>query len=1231
MTQCDTLATKACPSFSAFEGRTGNAHYMLLLAAFNLRWRPGLRHHLWPVKCGRLDSRSFVACYRRRYYIFALSVRLIIASPANMFQRPQQQQNQAPAPAAPNTAGPQYGVSQPICMLMPSQTDLELTDKLQEELRQFSVYETEDELQRRLDVLRRINALVKNWVRKVSEEKGLTKEQTEKAGGKLYTFGSYRLGVHTRGADIDSLCVAPRHVERSDFFSSFFQMLKEDENATELHAVEEAFVPVIKLKYNGIELDILFARLALREIPDDQSLNDDNLLRNLDEKSIRSLNGCRVADEILRSIPNKASFTVALRAVKLWAKNHSVYSNSLGFLGGVSWAILVARVCQLYPNASAANIIEKFFLVYSTWEWPHPVFLKDGDSVPRADIQTLNELVWDPRNRIQDRYHLMPIITPAYPEQNSTFNVTKSTRKIITNEILDGLQIILDITGGTATWNKLFEEVNFFSRYKHYICLQVTSASEDDHLVFSSLVESKIRHLISFSERNPAISMCHINPKQFKPLPKQDLGVTYENPHATLWFIGLEFNRNMRKNVDLTSEMQQFTDLVIKAAVTSGSYKETMVIKPFYIRRNDLEKVLPKRELTRGRHYNKRASQAAHSLALKNVNQKQIRGEKAGSVGSDSGKAATPAPSDPLVPGAPSASGSVVQLASTSQPSSPTRKVSESNNFDGPVDPSAPLLHHSTSTPNLEAIFTNAFSQPAPYFPPSCTCSDMSFYCLNLANNIEHACKKYGLSKDFFTITTVRYLGSLDVCRAAMDNSHGDMMRLADAEKTLVKDYLPSKKSPLDMQGVMRWDDQVQHGPHPSYYAMDYQNEHSEKDGDENPDRVTVILDGKVPKFYGGNSPSHGGHALTSSSSTTTMYHDPYFYDAPISSAVAALSSTSITDSGHSYTTQFLNHMNTFSQIRPYGNGNGGNYRSPYKKSSLRRSNSSYQPSSNHYPHHYSGSSPATNANATVVGSAHPSLSNNNQASNPALYFNYISPPFHTPAYSEPPPSISSAELHSDDETPRPAVSVTSTPNVFDFDKAAVNRMFEEQPAINDYRESYLLPSQLVSPVSLPNGDLESSSPNESPEPSVNDDIDEPLADDSPEPSVDDVDEPPRSISPSLATSSPPEEEDCADTISTTESVDVLFADDAEKENGLWKVAHSKRKSVKKQLSLKAKHFPAMKSKSNCGPISPAFDPDVFPVAGQSMSGISLHSECSSASSIRPSYAAVLSARVSDA
>lgn len=200
--------------------------------------------------------------------------------------------------------------------------DKELTTKLEETLRKYAVFETDSELRHRMDVLHKINTLYKNWIRQISvKSKNMPEDMAEKVGGKVCTFGSFRLGVNSQGGDIDTLCIAPRHIERADFFSSFAELLKRQPEVSKHMVIEEAFVPVIKLEFDGIELDMLFARLSYSTIPDDLDLKDDAILKNLDPKCVRSLNGCRVTDEILNLVPNVETFRLTLRTIKLWAKS----------------------------------------------------------------------------------------------------------------------------------------------------------------------------------------------------------------------------------------------------------------------------------------------------------------------------------------------------------------------------------------------------------------------------------------------------------------------------------------------------------------------------------------------------------------------------------------------------------------------------------------------------------------------------------------------------------------------------------------------------------------------------------------------------------------------------------------------------------------------------------------------------------------------------------------------
>ena len=139
------------------------------------------------------------------------------------------------------------------------------------------------------------------------------------------------------------------------------------------------------------------------------------------------MSGSRVTDQILRLVPNVNVFRDALRCIKLWASRsylghvcpmsslmyfvagRAIYSNVNGFLGGVAWAMLVARICQLYPNAVAGAIVSRFFIIMYQWcvpifstlgiyftcfrAWPQPVLLKQIEDGP------LQVRVWNPKVR----------------------------------------------------------------------------------------------------------------------------------------------------------------------------------------------------------------------------------------------------------------------------------------------------------------------------------------------------------------------------------------------------------------------------------------------------------------------------------------------------------------------------------------------------------------------------------------------------------------------------------------------------------------------------------------------------------------------------------------------------------------------------------------------------------------------------------------------------------------
>ncbi|XP_074588991.1 nuclear poly(A) polymerase 4-like isoform X2 [Curcuma longa] len=450
----------------------------------------------------------------------------------------------------------QYGITKPISPAGPTEADLKRTAELEKLLVEAELYESKEESTKREEVLEELDKIVKNWVKQLTLQRGYSDQMVEEANAVIFTFGSYRLGVNGPGADVDTLCVGPSYVNREeDFFIILHDQLFEMEEVSELHPVPDAHVPVLKFKFLGISIDLLYASISQLVVPQDLDISHGSVLYNVDEATVRSLNGCRVADQILRLVPNVANFRATLRCLKFWAKRRGVYSNVTGFLGGVNWALLVARVCQLYPNAVPSMLVSRFFRVYTQWRWPNPVMLC------AIEEDELGFPVWDPRKNPRDRTHHMPIITPAYPCMNSSYNVSTSTLRVMMEQFEIGNKICEEIELNKTSWNALFEPYLFFETYKNYLQVDIVAADAEDLRLWKGWVESRLRQLTLKIERDTyGMLQCH-------PYPNEYVDPSKQCSHCA-FFMGLQ-----RKQGVKVQEGQQFD---IRATVDEFRHEVNM-------------------------------------------------------------------------------------------------------------------------------------------------------------------------------------------------------------------------------------------------------------------------------------------------------------------------------------------------------------------------------------------------------------------------------------------------------------------------------------------------------------------------------------------------------------------------------------------------------------------------------------------------------------------------------
>ena len=388
------------------------------------------------------------------------------------------------------------GVTPPKSLDTFTETDVGNTISLVEYLDETSPLETPEGDHVRQIVIGLLKRVANQWCYETAISLGASEQLARETKCAIVPFGSYKLGgLIGPKSDMDLVCICPSILTVDAFFGRLVMKLHDLDSVTDVTPIPTAFTPIITLKVNGIEIDLLFARLSTPRLPvEDLEATigtNDRLLCGIDQRSARALNGPRVAAMMLKLVPNLDSFRTTLRAVKLWATRRKIYSNVLGYFGGIAWAICVARVCQMYPNQSPSQLLLKFFQELADWSWPDPMQLNQVEM--KDEVQFAHFQVWT----ASSNRGLMPILTPAFPCQNATDPVTLTTKRVITEECKRGADIV-SANPDEIDWSALFieEQVN-----SDYIEIDISGKTRKVFSRIKGFVELKIRALISAIER----------------------------------------------------------------------------------------------------------------------------------------------------------------------------------------------------------------------------------------------------------------------------------------------------------------------------------------------------------------------------------------------------------------------------------------------------------------------------------------------------------------------------------------------------------------------------------------------------------------------------------------------------------------------------------------------------------------------------------------------------------
>lgn len=201
--------------------------------------------------------------------------------------------------------------------------------------------------------------------------------------------------------------------------------------------------------------------------------------------------------------------------------------------------------------------------------------------------------VWNPKLYPQDRMHLMPVITPAFPSMNSTHNVSETTKKIFLDEFHRAQELVSQVEQSRIPWSDLYKELPFFTQHKYFIHVEILGKSKPVFLKWKGWIESKLRRLVKNLES--------IHQIEVRPWPD---AIEFEDKDwssAAAMFMGLIViksstgnNASQGQTINLRQQVTQFVEMISQWP-SANEHKGLYDVRVRDVRRRDLPEYVKKK------------------------------------------------------------------------------------------------------------------------------------------------------------------------------------------------------------------------------------------------------------------------------------------------------------------------------------------------------------------------------------------------------------------------------------------------------------------------------------------------------------------------------------------------------------------------------------------------------------------------------------------------------------